>query len=64
MVLGNAYGATMDEALRRSLVLLSRRGTTRDTQLAECSLEALDGNIKKEVGGTDKLFFLGPTFPL
>ena len=62
MVVGNAFGVTMEEAPRRSLLLLSSRGTTRDAQLAESSLAAVGEKGETDVGRTKAAFCLGPTF--
>ena len=64
MVTENAFGSTMEEALRRSLSLLSTRGTTRDANLADSSLAKVEYEGNTEVGRTRTSFFLGPTFPL
>ena len=64
MVTENAFGATMEESLRRSLSLLSTRGTTRDANLAESSLAKVEEEGNTEVGRTRTSFFSGPTFPL
>ena len=64
MVTENAFGVTMEEAIRRSLNLLSARDTTRDANLAESSLAEVEDKGNTDVGRTRTSFFLGPTFPL
>ena len=64
MVAETAFGLTMEEAIRRSLNLLSARGTTRDANLSESSLVEVEEKGKTDVGRRRTAFFLGPTFPL
>ena len=60
----NAFGATMEEAMRRSSNLPSARDTTRDSNLAESSLSEVEEKGETDVGGARTAFFLGRTFPL
>ena len=64
MVVEKAFGATMEDSLCRALTLLSQRGTSRDSQLAECSLATIEEDPHKEVVRSENFFFLGPTFPM
>ena len=56
--------AQMEEAVGRSLVLMSKKGTTRDNQLEECGLEAWRALGTKGVGRSNRKFPLWPKFPL
>ena len=56
MVVENAFGASMEESLQRTLNLLSQRGTSRDVQLAERSLATIEEYPLKEVGRAKVIF--------
>ena len=51
------------EALKLSLLLLSEKGTSRDTQLAEFGQEATKEQENMGVGRSEKKLSLGPKSP-